>query len=291
MDSLSPLYQDPFWESLGFDMRNIKYFSYKGLLKSDGENRPRGEPFVFHTPYSSEDTVHEIPRAARLLERQIEKIHKEFPGKKIDIVGHSQGGAIAQEYIRFFYNPNDPKGPKLGPFVSISSPHRGAEGARGYSMLTDTDAGRRTYPYVEFGATLSGLPPGSAPSSQQLNPDSLHIRRGLEYWDPEKVKATNIATALDFAVTPQNTRLPGAMHYTSWVDPNQSELMRHHSNVIGELETKGILYNALRGTPSRCTGFMNVMADHVTGPTLQGVENLAFRGLDGIASRIGELVQ
>jgi pimeloyl-ACP methyl ester carboxylesterase len=195
-------------------------------------------------------------------------------------VAHSQGGVVAQYYLTYLYDTKRSQGPKVTNFVSISSPHRGSDGARGFSMLNDGFADRAVYPHIEAVTEAQGLPAGSAPSSRQLNPDSEFMRRLVRDWDPSKVATTNIATPFDLAVMPQMTRLPGARHYTAWVDPEPDTLTKHHSLVVEDPATKEIIYNALRRTPSRCTGFLNAVADRNTGPLVSASQIFLLNQLD-----------
>ncbi len=284
MDRLPALYEDSWWKSLGYDMDDVYYFSYEGLPKTaEGQTRPG--PFEHHDPYSKEHTYQYIDYSAGQLQIQIEEIQRQHPGRQIDIVAHSQGGIVSQYYLANLYRPRSGRNrPAMGEFVSISSPHLGTEGATGYRLLTDTPHGRMTYPGIEPTAESLGLPRGSAPSSQQLDPESTFMKMSIGDWDPKKVSATTIATPFDLAVMPQNTRLPGASHYTVMVDPLSVKPSGHHSAIVNQPGTKAIVYNALRGTPSRCTGFMNAFADEITGEAIGGLQTNFLKGLDLIVN-------
>jgi pimeloyl-ACP methyl ester carboxylesterase len=284
MNRLSALYQDSWWESLGYNLDDVYYFSYKGMPKSS-EPHGRPEPFEHHDPYTKEHSYQFIDYSAAQLQTQIEMIQRQHPGRQIDLVAHSQGGVVSQYYLANLYRPKKGRNyPSIANFVSISSPHLGTEGAKGYRLLTDTEYGRMTYPGIEPTTESAGLPRGSAPSSQQLDPDSAFMEMAARDWDPTKVNATTIATPFDLAVMPQNTRLAGARHYTVMVDPFSAKLSGHHSSIIGEPGTKAIVYNALRGTPSRCTGFMNVFADEISGEAIGGLQTNLLKGLDLIVN-------
>jgi murein DD-endopeptidase MepM/ murein hydrolase activator NlpD/pimeloyl-ACP methyl ester carboxylesterase len=280
-DRLSALYQDALWRSLGFNEGDVFYYSYRGLPGTSQKTPPTAEgPFGLHDPYSKDDTYRRIELSARALERQIAEIHKQHPDREIDLVAHSQGGVVAQYYLTYLYDTKRSQGPKVRNFVSISSPHRGADGARGFSMLNDGFADRAVYPIIERVTEAQGLPAGSAPSSRQLNPDSEFMRRLVRDWNPSKVKTTNIATPFDLAVMPQMTRLPGARHFTAWVDLKRGSLTKHHSLVVNDPSTKELIYNALRATPSRCTGFLNAVADRNTGPFVTAAQLGLLSALD-----------
>lgn len=283
---MSALYQSSWWEDLGFRKEDVYFYSYEGTPRSSGKKTERGSSFDFHEPYSVDDTYQSIEDSALKLSKQIKAIQRAHPGRKIDIVAHSQGGAVSQYYLTNLYRPEraplngSNTGPSIGKFVSISSPHLGTPGASGYAILADSWHGQTTYPGLEKTAGQIGLPKGSAESSMQLNPDSDFIKDAVRDWDPNKVDTTTIATPMDIAVVPQYTRLEGAQHYTVWIDPFDAKPWGHHGTVVGMPETKAIIYNALRGTPSRCTGFMNAIADEVTGDAIGHTESGLLKGVD-----------
>jgi hypothetical protein len=285
IDEMSALYQDSWWKDLGYNESDVYFFSYKGRPKNNAKS-PRAGSFEFHEPYSRQDTYQPIEESALKLSQQIQAIQKAHPGRKIDIVAHSQGGAVSQYYLANLYRPDraplrsQKTSPHVANFVSISSPHLGTPGATGYATLTDSWHGRETYLGIEKTVERLGLPKGSADSSIQLNPDSDFIKDAVRDWNAKKVNATTITTPLDVAVIPKYTRLEGAQHYTVWIDPFDAKPLGHHGTVVGMPETKAIVYNALRGTPSRCTGFMNAISDEITGEAIGHTESGLLKAID-----------
>lgn len=285
---VSALYQDSWWKSLGYDMKDVYYFSYKGPLSAS--ERAESGSFSLHDPYSSDDTYQPLEDSALQLQQQIDAIHRSHPGKQIDIIAHSQGGAVSQFYLTYLYRGENVMTAKeastvtIENFLSISSPHLGAEGARGYSILADTAYGKSNFPGIQKMTESIGLPRGDEPSSMQLDPDSFFVKRATRDWDPKKVRATTIATPFDLAVMPDRTRLKGANHYTVWVDPLSVKPWGHHSAVIWDPETKAIIYNALRRTPSQCTGFLNAVSDEMTGSAVGKAQVGLLKGLDFVVN-------
>ncbi|HVE75718.1 MAG TPA: peptidoglycan DD-metalloendopeptidase family protein [Actinomycetota bacterium] len=254
--------------SLGYGRDQTYFYSYKGLAKGSGDGKSR-----MHAPYGKKDTYQPIEESARLLSLQIDEIRRRNPGKKIDIVAHSQGGVVAQYYITRMYRKQKTDETFLGNFVSISSPHLGADSARLGADIRSTWNGRLVAPGVDQITDRFGLPPPGAPSAMQLAEDSLFMRRLNRDWDPSKVKTTTIAATYDYVVTSPHTRLRGASHYTADLKGIRAGF-KSHGSVVDALSTRQFIYNTLKGTPSKCTGFSDVMADKGPGQVISGVQDL-----------------
>ena len=69
---------------------------------------------------------------------------REQPGREVDLIAHSQGGIVVDEFLAHVYDAGDTDVPPLGNVVTLSSPHEGAPLAT---------AGRRSAP------RRSGVPP------------------------------------------------------------------------------------------------------------------------------------
>ncbi len=269
------------WSQMGYTDGNVYHFSYKGL-----ESRGSNDEYALHAVYSKEETFKSIVLSARLLDRQIREIHRLNPDKEIDIVAHSQGGLVAQEYITRLYSPKNEIGLDISHFVSISTPHQGADAAQLNARLADNDAGRQALLELETLATKMDWPPPSSQSAKEMAEGSPFIRRLNADWDPTKVPTTTIGASYDLMVTPQQTRLKGASHYTSLLDESSFfgldlpvPTLYSHGIIVNSMTTKQIIYNTLADTPSPCTGFRDFKAEFVSGETISWAE-------DGLASTL-----
>lgn len=253
--------------TLGYPEDRIFHFSYRGV-----EEGAATGPYRMHAPYSKEDTYQSLRESTKLLARQIEAIHALYPDRKIDLVAHSQGGLVAQYFLERFYNLDNPEGISIDHFVSIATPHKGADASQLYEQLSGTDQGRFLLEGWSAAAETWGLPPPSSPAARQMAEGSGFIRDLNAGWDPSKVRTTTIAATFDFVVTPQHTRLKGAMNYTADL-PNALSSGWAHGNVVGAASTKQMVYNALAGAPSACTALRNAVADHGVGRVVSEVED------------------
>ena len=275
------------WEQMGYKKGSVYHFSYKGI-----ENRASNDEYALHAAYPKEETYKSIVLSARLLDRQIREIHRRYPDKKIDIVAHSQGGLVAQEYITRLYSPKSEIGLDISHFVSISTPHQGADAAQLNARLSDNDAGRQALAKLEAVSQKMGWPPPSSQSAREMAEGSPFIRRLDADWDPTKVPTTTIGASYDLIVTAQHTRLKAASHYTSQIDPQMGlpvPTLESHGKIVNSMATKQIIYNTLADTPSACTGFRDFKADFISGETISRVEDGLASTLDWVTEAVNRV--
>jgi len=254
--------------TLGYKPNQIYHYSYKGIEQRGGTG-----PYKIHALYQKEDTYKRIEASSKLLAKQIREIHRQNPGRKIDLVAHSEGGLVADYFIENFFDKGNPKQAQIDHFITVDTPHEGADLARTQPLFSDTATGRTVRPIVQWPlSTLFGAPPASAPVLGEVQEDSTFIRDLKAHWDPNKVRTTTIGAALDAVVTATHTRLPGDDHYTTDI-PSHLVPFTSHGLAPTAPTTKGIIYNALAGRPSKCTAFRDAVAEHVTGPAIAGIED------------------
>ena len=255
--------------TLGYKPNQIYHYSYKGIEKRGG----RG-PYRIHALYDRQDTYKRIEASSQLLADQLQEIHEANPGKKIDLVAHSEGGLVADYFVENFFRRNDPSQGQIDHLITIDSPHGGADLARTHRLFADTAMGRTVHPLVQWPlTTLFGAPPSSAPVLGEVQEDSPFIRDLRTHWDPKKVKATTVGSALDEVVTATHTRLQGDDHYTTTIPFPHLRPLASHGIAPTAPATKGIIYNALADRRSKCTAFRDEVAQHVTGPAIAGIED------------------
>jgi pimeloyl-ACP methyl ester carboxylesterase len=272
------IYQMDF-RTLGYSDEKIFHFSYKGL-----EDRSGAGPYRLHATYTKEDTYKSIVESARQLREQVSAIHGRYPNKQIDLIAHSQGGLVAQYFLTWFYRESNPDDLRIDHFISLASPHFGADAAGLHSALSDNVQGRITLWELNEVARRLGLPPPSSRAAQQLARDSDFIEDLTRSWNPQRVKATTISPTLDWVVAAPHTRLRGAAHYTADL-PNMGSILFDHGGFVSTESAKGILYNALADSPSTCTALRNAFADYGPGRLVAEMEGTLVDALD-IASHI-----
>ncbi|HVF11826.1 MAG TPA: hypothetical protein VNA87_01945, partial [Actinomycetota bacterium] len=253
---------DTDFRTLGYPEENIFHFSYEGIKDRGGTG-----PYRMHAPYEKEDTYEDIEVSAKKLALQIEEIHRRYPDKEIDIVAHSQGGLVSAQYIYAIWDAKRPDGPKLGHFVTISTPHQGADAAGLGHLLKASPVGERKLATLKGISRLTGLPDPASPSALQMAEGSGFIGDLNRNWDPGKVDTTTIGATFDFVVTPQHAHLKGARTYTADI-PWKTSPIKAHSEVTTAKSTKQIVYGALANKPVQCTAMRDAVANAGVGPGL-----------------------
>jgi hypothetical protein len=265
------------WQQLGYSDDHVYYYSYGGV-----ESRPDQGHFRLHKPYSKEDSLGDLNLAARKLRDLVNEVHSRHPGKDIDIVAHSQGGVVAEDYVTWLYDPDNPLGVHLGHLVTISSPHTGADLAAAHSVLADTEVGKAML--AEAAGAINqfiATPPPSSIAVRELAEHSPFMKKLSAAWDPTKVPTTTIGTPYDIVVAPQHTRLPGAEHFTATFPTRK--FFAAHSEVLKAQTTHQYVYNALADKRSKCTLVADVVADFGSGRQIATVEDGFVRVLDLIS--------
>ncbi|RAG86927.1 lipase [Streptacidiphilus pinicola] len=102
---------------------------------------------VNYSPFSLD-----IPRAAVLLGRHVERLHRVYDGDPVTIIGHSLGGVIARYYVQRLGG-----GALVPRVVTLATPHQGTETAR---LLHPLPIVRQLRPNSEVLAELNRPAPG-----------------------------------------------------------------------------------------------------------------------------------
>ncbi len=126
-------------EALGYRADEVHWYSYA----------PDGGA------YAAADTHGRIHGAAERLAEQLRALQRSEPGREVDLVAHSQGGVVVDEFLQHLYDAADPTFPPLGTVVTLSSPHQGAPLATAAHEIATTDSGKAALG-VASGAGLPG---------------------------------------------------------------------------------------------------------------------------------------
>jgi len=155
---------------LGFAPGDVVYFSYRGLPAP-------GDPGM-EAAYRQVDTYGSLRAAAHRLYDQLAAVHAARPGRRVDLVAHSQGGLVAAYFLAYLYDPRDPLLPGVDHLVTLATPHQGADLATTVTHLRGTDRGRRLLRRLAPVARLLGFGvPADSVAVQQLAEDSRFIRQ------------------------------------------------------------------------------------------------------------------
>jgi hypothetical protein len=184
---------------LGFARDDVVYFSYRGLPAP-------GEPGL-GSAYGPADTYRSLRAAAHRLYDQLTAVRAARPGRRVDLVAHSQGGLVAAYFLAYLYDPRDRLLPEVDHLVTLATPHQGADLATTATRLGGTVRGRLLLDRLAPLARLLGVDvPADSPAVRQLSEDSRLVTqlraRALR-------RATALRGGLDVVVTGRHGTRPG----------------------------------------------------------------------------------
>jgi hypothetical protein len=140
-------------KAFGYKQEDVAYFSYS----ADGP------------AYDKKDTYGDLHEKARLLGKQLKEFATEHPGRKIDLMAHSQGGVVIDLFLMEVYRGHEQDYPRIGNVVTFASPHLGTPLA---DLETSVD---HHLVYAAIADALASGQPLGAPSVSELAEGSQTI--------------------------------------------------------------------------------------------------------------------
>jgi plasmid stabilization system protein ParE len=250
--------------ALGYHADEVHWFSYA----ADGGG------------YEADDTHDDLRVAARRLAAQLRALDAAEPGREVDLIAHSQGGVVVEQFLRHEYDASDPTFPPIGTVVTLASPHRGAPLATTARTLRRD---RRTGPVLDRIAPVLPGPPTDARSVAQLAEDSRFLERMRRSPLPEHVEVTTVGGTDDVVVPADRIRIPGATEVVVAVDG-----LADHGAIPRDRRALQVVRSALERRPPPCTSVLEGLRGAITPVVLSRVEGdlgahltdlLAARGL------------
>jgi hypothetical protein len=105
--------------SLGYDSNETNYFSYKG-------------PGQF---FNAHDTFEDLKVLAQRMDEQIKEFARKNPGKVLDLISHSLGGAVTGMWLAQHYDPTKNAYPRLGKVLMFAPPLSGTALSTGNDII------------------------------------------------------------------------------------------------------------------------------------------------------------
>jgi murein DD-endopeptidase MepM/ murein hydrolase activator NlpD len=231
-------------DRLGFRPADVTYFSY----------RPGS------VTYTEADSFRDLDAEAVNLGVQLRALAAAHPGRRVDLLAHSQGGLVVLAFLASVYDPGDPAYPPLGAVVTFASPLSGAPAA-GRVVL---DVLRDRF----------DVPPADGTSTGQLAPGSGFLRglraRGL----PAGVRFTSIAGVDDPVAPAPSTRFPGTIPVL--VDPGGG-IATEHTAIVRDDDALAAARGALLGDDPPCEDWRLALRGTLEPRVITGIE----KGLGG----------
>lgn len=244
--------------ALGYLEADVVKFSYRG---GDAKNNP----------YGPEDTVVDIRLSARRLRELLVDLAAANPGVPVDIVAHSQGGLVARWALTEEFDGLDHRLPRVATFVTLGTPHNGADLATLSAMIGHTLPGK----VVQQGAApFVGFDPGST-SVEQLAETSEFIRRLNERPLPKGIAITSIGARGDLVVPAPRTRVDGAHNVVVSVEGGVLDVVDDHDRLPPSGPAQREIALAVGGLPPTCQGFFDAFLDAGVSEGISLIEDSA----------------
>ncbi|HEY8216343.1 MAG TPA: peptidoglycan DD-metalloendopeptidase family protein [Acidimicrobiia bacterium] len=177
--------------ALGYDESDRHWFSYRKGSED----------------YTKQDTYGDLRRKARMLGAQLRRAAREEPGRRFDLIGHSQGGVVIALFLATVYRGHEADYPPIDHVVTFASPLKGTPLATTGDRVASNPVGRAVM--EGLGASDLPVPDPLATSIRQLAEGSDVIRDIDEADLPERIDFTSIAGVEDAEVPAGSTRLDG----------------------------------------------------------------------------------
>ena len=217
--------------------------------------------------YTAPDTWGDLLAAGRRLGEQLRGLDARHPGREVDLIAHSQGGIVVDVFLKYVYDAADSRYPPLGTIVTLSSPHEGAPLATAAGQIRDTRTGRLL---TDGAASLFPLPPGSAPSPEQLSEGSAFLAALQARPLPDHLDFTTIGVATDFVVPATNVSVDGTTETT--VDVGGLSV---HSAALTDPNALRAVRAGLEGRPPPCVGLGDALKGSLVPVLISRAEHIA----------------
>jgi Peptidase family M23 len=260
---------------LGYRPRKVFFFSYRGT------NGPH-----LHQPYRRSDTFGDLRVAARRLRRLMLILGRRFPGAKVDLFAHSQGGLVARLFLESQAAYWDPRMPRVAHLVTFATPQRGAPLAQMAEDLRSNDLGRKV---LQAASHLAGsglpVPDPQAPVISELAPGSP-LLDGLARQDVSYgTQVLTLTTPFDALVPSDRADMRGELNRV--VPPNG---LFGHSAIVRSETARRMEYSFLRGGPIACRGWWDAHGTQI-GAAIDWAERRLGRALTGGVARLASAVR
>jgi Peptidase family M23 len=238
-------------KALGYhaDEGEVRYYSYA----ADGG------------AYTAADTHGPIAVDALRLAEQLRAMQREQPGREVDLIAHSQGGIVVDEFLSHVYRAGDRTLPPLGNVVTLSSPHEGAPLATAGRRIRATTLGRAALDAIE---DVSSLPPPSSPAVQELAEGSPLLDHLWDQGVPEHFDMTTIGATEDVVVPATNISVPGATETVAAVNS-----LSEHSAIVRAPDALRAVRAALEGRPPPCVSLLTAVRSAVAPVVISRVSH------------------
>jgi hypothetical protein len=214
--------------------------------------------------YGPEETGGDVRVAARRLRGRLRQLQRAEPGREVDLIGHSLGGAVITEFLTEVYDAADPTLPPLGTVVTLSSPLRGTPAATAAVRMAETPAGRALL------AAVGDHGQATARATWQLAAGSRYARALGARPLPEQIELTTFGAADDVVVPADHATRAGARQVV--VNPAG---LADHRRIVEDPGALDAVRLALEGREPPCVGVVDGVRGAVEPVVISRAERTA----------------
>jgi hypothetical protein len=248
---------------LGYEPGEVSYFSYA----------PGGGDY---TPADTEVAIH---TSALRLGAQLRALERRDPGREVDLLAHSQGGVVVEEFLAHVYQPTDPAYPPLGTVVALSSPLFGDPIATAIAEIESSLTGAAELRAATAAVEEAGvhLPSPESQATHDLASGSP-LMKGIKHAPlPSEVQLTAIGGATDPIVPATASSRPGAQSTVVWPG-----LLGPHSAIVSDPAALRAARAAIEQKPLPCRSLASTVAAEVVATAIEHGEAFAGKLAAGV---------
>lgn len=217
-------------------------------------------------PYEPSDTTGDLHDRAADLRDLLDRIVDEHPGVPVDVIAHSQGGLVAREALAHDYDGPHHRFPPVAHFITVGTPHHGADGATIAESLRWSVVGNVA---LRLGSRVNSFDLNGT-SVKQLAETSDFIRAINDRPLREGVDYTSIGGMKDVVVPAVRARLAGASNVL--VDPSINPLATHTA-LTTDAQARREVALALTDQPPTCQTIATTLGRGLTSSSLAEFED------------------
>ncbi|MFN8015562.1 MAG: peptidoglycan DD-metalloendopeptidase family protein [Acidimicrobiia bacterium] len=226
------------WKKLGYEKQEVNYYSYSS----------------YNEEYKPSETFQDLYVSAAKMDEQIKIFKQKTPDKKLDLITHSQGGAITALWLAKYYDTKSDLYPELGKIIMYAPPLSGTALSTAGSLIDSTQTGKNIHELLS--RAIAEIPSPDATSIRQLK-ENGEIAAELSDADIfEKVNVQVIRASSDLIVSSASDPINGVDE--TIVDTDKKgwlgnlDAINAHSDITTDEKTTVIAQHILEGTRAPC---------------------------------------